>query len=124
MGKPQSVSDCPASGKDCSGNSRAAFSAWFAMKLISTGTVWPVSMDVPQTLCELPLGEQGFYRHEKNAKLIDMGHLLSLKENWKHCREVMAMLVGSAEVGHTSLEDQTSLGLGLFTDFQSAGASL
>lgn len=47
-----------------------------------------------------------------------------MKENWKHCTEVTAILGGSTEAGHTSLGDQTSLDLGPFPDFQSGGASI
>lgn len=47
-----------------------------------------------------------------------------MKENWKNCREVTVILVGSTEAGHMSLGDQPSLDLGLFTDFHSGSASI
>lgn len=47
-----------------------------------------------------------------------------MKENWKHCGEVSVISVGSTEVGHKPLRDQTTLDLGLFSDFQSEDISI
>lgn len=52
------------------------------------------------------------------------GALQSMKENWKNCREVTVILVGSTEAGHMSPGEQSSLDLGLFTDFHSGGAPI
>ena len=52
------------------------------------------------------------------------GALQRMKENWKNCREVTVILVGSTEAGHISPWNQTSQDLGLFIDFQSGGASV
>lgn len=40
-----------------------------------------------------------------------------MKENWKHCRELTVILVGSAEAGHKFLGDQITTAFGTVRSF-------